>query len=60
MYQSYSYTEHADVYRMVLDERLALEIARIAEQTAPRNLRAALRAGAGAARVLFACARPKK
>jgi hypothetical protein len=57
-YQSYSYTEHADVYRLPLDERLTAEIDRAAEQTAPRNLRAVLRAGFGAARVAFICARP--
>jgi hypothetical protein len=58
VYQSYSYTEHADLYRMPLDERLAAEISRVAEQTAPRKLRAALRAGSGAARVVFICSRP--
>jgi hypothetical protein len=57
-YQSYSYTEHADLYRMPLDERLTAEIDRVAEQTAPRNLRAALSAGSGAARIVFICSRP--
>jgi len=57
-YQSYSYVEHADVYRMPLDERLTLEIGRAAEQTAPRNLRAALRAGSRAVRAVLFCPRP--
>jgi hypothetical protein len=58
VYQSYSYTEHADLYRMPLDERLMLEVGRAAEQTAPRNLRAALRAANGATQVVFVCSRP--
>ena len=58
VYQSYSYTDHADVYRIPLDERLAFEIARIGEQTAPRKLRSALRAVADAARIVFICPRP--
>lgn len=59
VYQSYSYTEHADVYCMSLDERLSAEIASAAQQTAPRSLRAALRPLTGAARVLFICPRPQ-
>jgi hypothetical protein len=57
-YQSYSYTERADVYRMPLDDRLMLEIDGIVQQSAPRNLRAAILALSGAARVLFICPRP--
>jgi len=58
VYQSYSYTQHADVYRMPLNERVALEIGHAAQQTAPRNLRAALRPLPTAAQVLFICPRP--
>ncbi len=57
-YQAYSYIERADVYRMPLDDRLTLEIAGIAQQTAPRSLRAAFRPGFAAARILFICSRP--
>ena len=53
VYQSYSYTEHADVYRMTVDERLTAEITRAAQQMAPRDLRAALRVLPSTARILF-------
>jgi hypothetical protein len=56
-YQAYSYADRADLYRLKLNEGLARKIARLAEQTAPRNLRGALRALPVAARVLFVCPR---
>jgi len=56
-YESYSYAQRADVYRLTLDERLHFEIARAANQIAPRKLRSALRVIPDAARILFVCPR---
>ena len=58
VYQSYSYTEHADIYLMPLNGSLTQEIGLIAEHTAPRNLRDVLRPQPGAAHILFICSRP--
>jgi hypothetical protein len=57
-YDTYSYGQHADLYRLELNEARAAEIAAAAERLAPRNLRAALRILPGAARIVFVCSRP--
>jgi len=57
VYQSYSYSHRADLYRLDLNDENILGVARAAESLAPRHLRPALRVLPGASRVLFVCPR---
>jgi hypothetical protein len=56
-YQRYSYSRHADLYRLGLDGENSPRIAEAANQLATGSVRAAMRMLAGAACVLFVCPR---
>jgi hypothetical protein len=58
VYQRYSYTYRADIYRLNLNEQNLVEIIDAANSLAPRNLRFALGALPDAARIVFICPRP--
>jgi len=57
-YETYSYGQRADLYRLELNEQRAAEIAAAAERLAPGKLRAALRILPGTTRIVFVCSRP--
>lgn len=57
-YQTYSYSHHADLYLLQLNEQRAAEIAAAGERWAPGKLRASLRGLSGAASIVFVCSRP--
>jgi len=58
VYQKYSYSRRADLYRLDLDGENVFLIEQAAERLAPGNLRAELSALQGAACILFVCPRP--
>ena len=57
MYEKYSYSRRADLYRVVIDSENILKISEAAEHLAPRKLRPALRAVNAAACIYFVCPR---
>lgn len=57
VYQKYSYSRRADLYRLELDEEISLRIADAANRLASRRLRSVLRVLPGAACILFVCPR---
>ena len=59
VYEKYSYSRRADLYRVTMDSENVLKIAEAADALAPRSLRPALRAVNAAACIYFVCPRPK-
>jgi hypothetical protein len=57
MYEKYSYSRRADLYRVVIDSENVLKISEAANQLAPRKLRQALRVVNAAACIYFVCPR---
>jgi hypothetical protein len=57
MYEKYSYSRHADLYRVFIDSENVLKISEAADQLAPRNLRPSLRVVNAAASIYFVCPR---
>jgi hypothetical protein len=57
VYQKYSYSRRADLYRLFLDEENTLRIAEAANRLASSRMRSALRVLPGAACILFVCPR---
>jgi hypothetical protein len=59
VYDKYSYSRRADMYRLELDSEISGRIAEAAERLARGRLGAALRMVPSAARILFVCPRAK-
>jgi hypothetical protein len=57
MYEKYSYSRRADLYRVVIDSENVLKIAQAADQLASGKLRPALRVVNAAASISFVCPR---
>jgi hypothetical protein len=57
MYEKYSYSRRADLYRVFIDSENVLKIAEAADQLAPRKLRTSLRVVNAAASIYFVCPR---
>jgi hypothetical protein len=57
MYEKYSYSRRADLYRVVIDSENVLKIAEAADQLASGKLRPALRVVNAAASISFVCPR---
>lgn len=57
VYEKYSYSRRADLYRVVMDSVNVLKIAEAAEQLAPRKLRPSLRVVNATACIYFVCPR---
>jgi hypothetical protein len=57
VYEKYSYSRRADLYRVLVNSENVLKIAEAADQLAPRKLRQALRVVNAAACILFVCPR---
>jgi hypothetical protein len=57
MYEKYSYSRHADLYRVFIDSENVLKISEAADQLAPRYLRTSLRVVNAAASIYFVCSR---
>jgi hypothetical protein len=59
VYQTYSYTHRADLYRLEMNGQNAAQIADAANRLAPKNLRSALRILPDAARIVLICPRAR-
>jgi hypothetical protein len=57
VYEKYSYSRRADLYRLIIDSENVLKIAEAADQLARRNLRPALRVVNATACIFFVCPR---
>lgn len=57
VYEKYSYSRRADLYRLVIDSENILKIAEAADQFAPRKLRQALHRVSAAACIYLVCPR---
>lgn len=57
VYEKYSYSRRADMYRVAMDSENGLKIAEAADQLAPRKLRPALQVVNATACIFFVCPR---
>jgi hypothetical protein len=57
VYEKYSYSRRADLYRVFIDSENVLKIAEAADRLAPRKLRPSLRVVNAAASIYFVCPR---